>query len=172
MITKDNNNINLFYRNIRLFLVEHGLEDRDRIVGYSDIEIEGYEKLYGIQFPIEYRLFLKYFAKGGMRFFCGQTFKLEKLHDAFEVACELLSDRNEKLGNECFVISQWQGYNFYYLNMNDAESKVHLYMEGKGTTEMMTFQNWIKWQIRADLKSREQIEKRDLSHIETELNKI
>lgn len=172
MRTEDNNDINSFYRNILLFLVENGLEDRDRIVGYSDAEVEEYEKLYSIQFPIEYRLFLKFFAKGSMRFFCGQTFKLEKLPDAFEIARELLSDRNEKLGNKCFVFSQWQGYNFYYLNMNDVVPKVYLYMEGEGTTDIMTFQNWIKWQIRADLKSREQIEKIDLSHIEIELDKI
>ena len=56
--------------------------------------------------------------------------------------------------------------------MNDVVPKVYLYMEGEGTTDIMTFQNWIKWQIRADLKSREQIEKIDLSHIEIELDKI
>ena len=164
--------IKSIYDKILSFLIENKLEDKERILGYTDREIEDYETIFDFKFPYEYKLFLKYFAKNGMRFFCGQTFKLEKVSDALEVANELLADRNEKLRNKCFVFSQWQGYNFYYLDLNENEPKVYLYMEGTGTTDKWTFKEWIKWLIRADLKSRGMIEKKDFSKVEKELDEI
>ena len=97
------------------FLTKNNLENK--LLGFTDKEITNYETANEISFPKAYRLFLSFLAKSDLRIFDCQDFSIKGLNDAQEVSKELLKQDNYKLNGNQFAFTQWQGYNFYYLDL-------------------------------------------------------
>ena len=169
---KSEKEIDAFFEKINAFLAYYDLEDLSRTEGYSNTEINYYEQQLDLKFPYAYRKFLANYAKGSMRFFCGQTYRLDKIKNAFATAEELVRDNNETLPRNTFPFSQWQGYNFFYLENDKTEPWVYLYMEGKGKDGEWLFCDWVKWQIECEVRSRLKWDDLTNEEIIEELNQI
>ncbi len=119
--------LNQFYASLSNFLLGNKLETS--IKGFEKSEIENCEKNHSILFPEAYRLFLSRMAKTDLRIFDGQDFSISGLKDAHEVSNDLLKQDKTELPDEVFVFTQWQGYNFFYINLDAENPSVNLYIE-------------------------------------------
>jgi hypothetical protein len=103
-----------FYARLDQFLLDAGLENSTAGLGCSEVEIAARERQYGVQFPLAYRLFLKWCGGGRLKSL-GQDFQLEFLDYYRDSARDLLAENQATLEPGGFVFSEWQGYNFFYL---------------------------------------------------------
>jgi hypothetical protein len=114
-----------FYARLAQFLFDAGLEASIAGLGCSEVEIVEREQQYGVQFPLAYRLFLKW---------CGRTrlqslspgFQLEFLDYYWDSARDLLAEEQETLELGGFIFSEWQGYNFLYFLLGADNPQVKL----------------------------------------------
>lgn len=102
-----------FYSRLNQFLIEVGLEQPSTIIGCSESEIAMQEQIYGVQFPLAYRLFLKWCGHRKPTLF-DQDYELRFLNSYWESASDLLAENQAVLEPRGFVFSEWQGYNFFY----------------------------------------------------------
>jgi hypothetical protein len=102
-----------FYTRLNQLLVKIELEESAIILGCSEDEIVAREQSYGIQFPLAYRLFLKWCGRKNPALF-RQNFELEFLHYYWDSARDLLAENHAVLESGGFVFTEWQGYNFLY----------------------------------------------------------
>jgi hypothetical protein len=103
-----------FYARLDQFLLDTGLETSTAGLGCSEAELAAREQQYGVQFPLAYRLFLKWCGRGWLKSL-GQNFQLEFLDYYWDSARDLLAENQATLEQDGFVFSEWQGYNFFYL---------------------------------------------------------
>lgn len=116
---------------IKDVVIKYIEEDKGNFDGLTDIEIESLEKTNGQKFPKAYKLFLKKFAGGQFKIFDYQSYDLQGIIDAQEVSKELILQDGTTLPDNCFVFSQWQGYQFYYFVNTDTDNPdTFLYIEG------------------------------------------
>jgi hypothetical protein len=175
-MTKDH--LNEFYSSILEFLTANKLESFPQ--GFSEEEIRNYENSNAIEFPKAYRLFLSSMAKSDLRIFDNQDYSISGLKDASEVSKELLKKDNYQLSNNQFAFSQWQGYNFFYLDLNSENPNVELYIEAGCAFEGSPpeihkygqFSDWLCKMIECSLKLRSQLYGLEIETLLMELEKI
>ncbi len=127
------NYLNEFYSKVIDFLTRNKLEVN--IEGYEDLEIKSCEIAYSVQFPKAYRLFLSLMAKSDLRIFDFQDYTLSGINDAQKVSKELLENDDYILGENKFVFAQWQGYNFFYIDLEKDNPNVELYIQAGCASE-------------------------------------
>lgn len=167
-----------FYDLLIDFLSKNKLENHPK--GFTNKEISKCEMDNSIQFPKAYRLFLSLMAKTDLRIFDRQDFSLKGLKDAQEVSKELLEQDNYKLSANQFAFAQWQGYNFYYLNLEMANPNVELYIEAGGASENASpkihkygqFTDWLCKKVEISLGHRKQLDGLEIDSLLKELNEI
>ncbi|RSK49287.1 SMI1/KNR4 family protein [Hymenobacter rigui] len=145
-----------FYTELNAYLLTTGLDVPIAEPGCTDAEIEETEKEWGVQFPESYRLFLKWCGKGTMEWMGGQDFTADSLDYSWECAITLLAENNETLASRDFVISQWQGYNFFAIQLGADNPLVTLYViksdnpdvRGLNRIEYGRLTDWIIQQIK------------------------
>ena len=167
-----------FYDSVLGFLTKNSLEELPQ--GFCEEEIKNYETKKAIEFPKAYRLFLSLMAKSNLRIFDSQDFTISGLNDAEEVSQELLEKDKHKLGPNQFVFSQWQGYNFYYLDLNSENPDVELYIQAGCAFEGSPaeiykygrFTDWLCKKIEISLNLRKRLEGLEIEELLDDLEKI
>src|SRR5688572_19388438 len=167
-----------FYDSVLEFLIKNSLESLPR--GFSEEEIRNYETKKGIEFPKAYRLFLSLLAKSSLGIFDSQDFTISGLKDAEEVSKELLEKDRHTLSPNQFVFSQWQGYNFYYLDLNSENPNVELYIQAgcafDGSPAEIykygQFTDWLCKKIEISLNLRKRLEGLEIERLLNDLVKI
>lgn len=160
------------------FLTKNNLENK--LQGFTDKEITNYETANAIRFPKAYRLFLSFLAKSDLRIFDCQDFSIKGLNDAQEVSKELLEQDNYKLTGNQFAFTQWQGYNFYYLDLEKENPNVELYIEAGCASEDAPpeihkygrFTDWLCKKVEISLNLRKQLDGLEIVNLLDELEKI
>lgn len=114
-----------FYTRLDQFLVTTGLEGSTSGLGCSEAEVAAQEQAYGVQFPLAYRLFLKWCGRATLQSLA-QDFRLAFLDYYWDSARELLTENQATSEPGAFVFSEWQGYNFWYFLLGCANPMVKL----------------------------------------------
>jgi len=114
-----------FYTRLDQFLVTTGLEGSTKDLSCSEAEITAQEQAYGVQFPLAYRLFLKWCGRATLQSL-EQDFRLAFLDYYWDSARELLTENQMTLEPGAFVFSEWQGYNFWYFLLGSDNPLVKL----------------------------------------------
>jgi hypothetical protein len=174
----DSDYLDEFFELIIDFLTNNKLENNPK--GFKDKEISNYETSNSIRFPKAYRLFLSMLAKSDLRIFDGQDFSIEGLKDAQEVSKELQEQDKYKLSENQFAFTQWQGYNFYYLDLEMENPNVELYIEAGCASadappeihKYGQFTDWLCKKIEISLNLRRQLEVLEIDSLLNELNEI
>ncbi|RPD48549.1 SMI1/KNR4 family protein [Hymenobacter sediminis] len=153
-----------FYNRLGQFLVNAGLENKNTVLGCSEIEIAAQEKAYGVQFPLAYRLFLQWCGHTTLRSL-DQDFKLGSLEGFWESARDLLAENEAALEPGGFVFGEWQGYSFFYflLGSNNPPVKLCIIKSdsdlGLEYIDYGRFTDWLINQIKHLVKTRQSIRK-------------
>ncbi len=160
------------------FLTKNNLENKPQ--GFTNKEITDYETAQSIRFPKAYRLFLAMLAKSDLRIFDCQDFSIEGLKVAQEVSKELLEKDNYKLTKNQFAFTQWQGYNFFYLDLEMDNPDVQLYIEAGCASEDAPpeihkygrFTDWLCKNVEISLNLRKRLNGLEIDGLLKELNEI
>jgi hypothetical protein len=146
-----------FYTRLDQFLVKVGLEKSATIVGCSEDEVTAQEQAYGTQFPLAYRLFLKWCGRKKPALF-EQDFELRFLDYFWDSARDLLAENQGVLEPGGFVFAEWQGYNFLYFLLGFDNPPVKLCIIKSDTepgleyVDCGRFTYWLINQIKASVK--------------------
>lgn len=148
-----------FYARLNEFLVNTGLEKSTEGLGCSAEEIAEAERAYGVQFPLAYRLFLRWCGRGPMSWMDQQDLQLDSLPYSWESARALLAAEQEALEPGGFVFSQWQGYNFLYFLLGADNPPVKLciikyYVPGLEYEDYGRFTDWLIQRIKSSVELR------------------
>jgi hypothetical protein len=146
-----------FYTRLAQFLFDSGLEDSAVGLGCSEAEIATQEQVYGVEFPLAYRLFLNWCGRTKLKSL-DQDFRLDFLDYYWDSARELLAENQAALETGGFVFGEWQGYNFFYFLLgvdnppvslciikSDVEPGLELIAYGRFTDWLI---NRIKWMVK------------------------
>lgn len=167
-----------FYENIVDFLVANQIENQP--CGFSEKEISNYEIEYKISFPKAYRLFLALLAKSDLKIFSFQDFTISGLKGAQEVSQELQVKDNFQLESYQFAFTQWQDYNFFYLDLRSNNPNVELYIQAGCASEESpaeiykygSFTDWLCNMIEISLTLRKQLNGLEINQLLTDLEQI
>lgn len=160
-----------FYNRLNQYLLAAGLEICVEPVGATDAEIDQWESIYKVHFPLAYRQFLRWCGNGRMEWMDNQDFRLQSLPYSWESAADLLTENREVLETSGFVIAEWQGYNFWYLLLGEANPIVKLCIIkddnpntfGLDVTSYGRFTDWLIGQIKASVKIRKSLQRIDIN---------
>jgi hypothetical protein len=156
-----------FYTRLDQFLVATGLEGSTRDLGCSEVEIAAQEQAYGVQFPVAYRLFLKWCGRATLQSL-NQDFRLAFLDYYWDSARELLIENQAALEPGGFVFGEWQGYNFWYLLLGSANPVVKLCLikadlePGLAYQEYGRFTDWLISQLKEMVQLRQSLGRIDV----------
>jgi hypothetical protein len=168
-----------FYARLNQFLFDAGLEAGTTILGCSEAEIAAQEQAYGVQFPLAYRLFLKWCGHTRLKAL-DQNFQLEFLDYYWDSARDLLAENHATLEPGGFVFGEWQGYNFFYFLLGADNPLVKLCIIKSDTEpgleyiEYGRFTDWLIGSIKHLVEIRQSIRKInvDVPAVWAELDKI
>ncbi len=160
------------------FLIRNKLESNTK--GFKEEEIKNYEIENSIKFPKAYRLFLSTLANSDLRIFDCQDYTISGLKYAKEVSEGLLKKDNYKLNEHQFAFTQWQGYNFYYLDLTSDNPNVKLYIEAGCASEDSppeihkygSFTDWLCKNVEISLNLRKQLNGLKIDHLLKELEEV
>lgn len=133
-------------------------------LGCSEAEIVAQEQTYGVQFPLAYRLFLKWCGRTTLKSL-DQDFRLEFLEYYWDSARDLLAENQVTLEAGGFVFGEWQGYNFFYFLLGFDNPPVKLCIIKSDTEpglryiEYGRFTDWLIDTIKYSVKIRQSIRK-------------
>lgn len=171
-----------FYIELTAYLLTAGLDVPTAELGCTDAEIDKAERKWGVQFPEAYQLFLKWCGKGTMDWMNNQDFTPDFLDYSRDSATMLLAENNETLASGDFVISEWQGYNFYAIQLGADNPLVTLYIiksddpdvRGLDRIEYGRFTDWIIQQIKIMTELRQKLRRinGDVPAVWAELDRI
>jgi hypothetical protein len=156
-----------FYARLDQFLVATGLEGSTRDLGCSEVEVAAQEQAYGVQFPLAYRLFLKWCGRATLKSL-DQDFRLAFLDYYWDSARELLIENQATLEPGGFVFGEWQGYNFWYLLLGSDNPAVKLCLiksesePGLAYHEYGRFTDWLISQLKMMVQLRQSLGRIDV----------
>ena len=168
-----------FYMRLAQFLVATGLEGSTSGLGCSEAEVAAQEQEYGVQFPLAYRLFLKWCGRATLQSL-EQDFRLAFLDYYWDSARELLTENQTSLEPGGFVFSEWQGYNFWYFLLGSDNPLVKLCIiksdlePGLVYHEYGRFTDWLIGQLKTMVQLRQSLGRLDVqvSAVWAELDQI
>jgi hypothetical protein len=95
--------------------------------GHTELSIINLENNSKIKLPFAYKHFLRKIGASDLSIFDNQSYSLSGLYYANETAEKILTDENEKLPENAFIFSEWQGYQFFYF-INDGSENPNTYL--------------------------------------------